>query len=107
MLNGLFTGTPRDVRREGDNFYPPRGRGNTLMGWDGVHPNSAGYSLVANEAIRVLNAELKAHDYGGLEAGTSLPWIPGETITTILKEKYLGLGRSRIYDWQMLLSKVK
>jgi len=99
LLNGLFTGTPRPVRPEGDMFR--RGVGNTMMGWDGVHPNSAGYSVAANEAIRVLNETLKAAAFGGLEKDAAISRVPRETITRLLIENYLRLPLTRIYDWQI------
>jgi lysophospholipase L1-like esterase len=98
-LNGLFTGTPRALRLEGDEFL--RGLGNTMLGWDGVHPNSAGYSVAANEAIRVLNEKLKAGEYGGLEKEAVITRVPRETITKLLKENYLMLPRTRIHGWQI------
>jgi hypothetical protein len=98
-LNGPFAGTPRTVRIEGDIFR--RGIGNTMLGWDGVHPNSAGYSVAANEAIRVLNEKLQATDFGGLEKNAVISRVPRETITKLLIENYLKLPRTRIYDWQI------
>jgi lysophospholipase L1-like esterase len=104
-LNGLFTGTARAVRLEGDTFR--RGVGNTMLGWDGVHPNSAGYSVAANEVIRVLNEKLKAMDFGGLGKDAVVSRVPRETITKLLKENYLTLSRTRIRGWQDLLSTVE
>lgn len=98
-LNGLFTGTPRATRREGDSFR--RGVGNSMLSWDGVHPNSAGYSLAANEAIRVLNEKLKTGDYGGLEKGTGIALVPNEAIKRLLIDTYLRLPRTRIYEYQI------
>jgi hypothetical protein len=97
MLNGLFTGTPRPVRREGDDFL--RGMGNTMMGWDGVHPNSAGYSLAANKAIRALNLKLKVKDYGGLQMEAVIDRVPGGRMRELLINNYLQLERTRIYDY--------
>jgi lysophospholipase L1-like esterase len=105
QLNGLFTGTERPARREGDIFR--RGMGNTLFGWDGVHPNSAGYSLAANEAIRALVDKLKEADYGGLEKGAVIDPVAEARITELLKENYLKLKWSRIYDWQSLITTVR
>jgi hypothetical protein len=98
-LNGLFTGTPRALRLEGDEFL--RGLGNTMLGWDGVHPNSAGYSVAANEAIRVLNEKLRTDEYGGLENEAVIARVPRETITKLLKENYLMLPRTRLHGWQI------
>jgi len=105
LLNALFTGTERPIKWEGDIFR--RGMGNTLFGWDGVHPNSAGYAVAANLAIRALFDRLKEADYGGLEKGAVIEPVSEETITELLKENYLKLKWSRIYDWQNLLTTVK
>jgi hypothetical protein len=98
-LNGLFTGTPRSVRLEGDRFL--RGLGNSMLGWDGVHPNSAGYSVAANEVIRVLNQKLAQTEYGGLDKDAVIPGVPKEAITDLLIENYLMLPRTRIHGWQI------
>jgi hypothetical protein len=104
-LNGLFTGTPRLVPLDFEAYN--RGLGNTLLGWDGVHPNSAGYSLEANEAARAINQRLEAGDFGGLAKGDGIALVQRETITYLLKERYLRLHRSRFFGGDQLLSTVE
>jgi lysophospholipase L1-like esterase len=98
-LNGLFTGTPRAVALPNEDFL--RGVGNTMLGWDGVHPNSAGYSLAANEVIRALTFKLSHGEYGGLEKGAVIAPVPNSTIKTLLLEKYLKRPRTRIEAYQI------
>ena len=104
-LNGLFTGTPRAVRLEGDTFL--RGVGNTMLGWDGVHPNSAGYSVAANEVIRVFNGKLVTSEFGGLGKGAVIDRVPKGRVTELLKENYLILPWSRIFGWQDYITTVE
>jgi lysophospholipase L1-like esterase len=93
-LNSLYTGTPRFEPLEWETFS--RGRGNSILSWDGVHPNNAGYSVVANEAIRVINNALAAQDFGGLEKGAAVQEIDGKQKAKLLTI-YMNLTRSRIW----------
>jgi hypothetical protein len=98
-LNGLFTGTLRPAPLDGEMIR--RGLGNTMMCWDGVHPNSAGYSLAANQAIQSLKAKLGTTDFGGLEKGAAIDPVPNEMIRSFLVDNYLKLPRTRIHGWQL------
>jgi lysophospholipase L1-like esterase len=98
-LNGLRTGTLRE--QAGDDGIQ-RGIGNSLFCWDGIHPNGAGYSLMANEFMKAINARLAQDDFGGLSKGDRIPLITGasaggsnDQITPLLM-KYLTLKRTRI-----------
>jgi hypothetical protein len=77
------------------------GVGNTLLSWDGVHANSAGYALAANKALEAVNEKLKNGSFGGLELHATLPYVDKGTrteegsITWLLFEQYLDLGRTR------------
>ena len=63
VMNQLITG----IRTESGSFYTANyfsgsaTEGSVLFSLDGVHPNARGYSIIANEIIKVINREFKAN----------------------------------------------
>ena len=63
VMNQLITG----IRTESGSFYTANyfsgsaTEGGVLFSLDGVHPNARGYSIIANEIIKVINREFKAN----------------------------------------------
>lgn len=66
-MNAIMTQLVSGIRTENGSIYTANyfsgsaTEGSVLFSLDGVHPNARGYSIIANEIIKVINAKFKAN----------------------------------------------
>ncbi len=105
LLGGSFTGTPWRAPRPKEKV---RGIGNSLLSWDGIHANSAGYAASANLALTSLRQRLLSRAAGGLDQGAEVLLIPSGSaaeegsITWLLTHQYLELARTRFVSGRIV-----
>lgn len=60
----------------GQGLTPEQAAATTLFSLDGVHPNSTGYSLIANDFIAGINEQLGLTGEAALDLVAAVPWDP-------------------------------